>query len=153
MAAGDIKVFHAAVLAMGKKLLDLSADTLKLGIVTNATVPSLTTADPRWGAGGTTNFSTNQVGLATGYAGPVTLASVTFTQVSNIPTLRASVVTIPQDAGGFTTGAYGIIYDDTDSGKRAIAFVDFGGSVGNVAGDLIIDWNGANNDITTFTAS
>ena len=153
MARGDIHLFNRALLDAGKKLHDWSADTLKMGIVNNTTVPTVNTTDPRWGSGGTTNFSSNQVTPATGYSGPITLASVTFTQVSNIPTLRASIVTVAQDASGFTDGYWGIIYNDTDSGKRAIAYVDLGGAVGNVDGPIDIDWNGANNDIFTLSAS
>ena len=123
-------------------------------MIASATAPTVNTADPRWGSGGTTNFSSTQVAAATGYAGPVTLASVTWGQVSNVPTLRANVVTVPQDAaGGFTDGAYGIIYNDTDAGKRALAFVDLGGPAGNVAGPLDVDWNGATNDLLTLAAA
>lgn len=153
MARGDIHWFNRALLDCGKKLHDLSADTLKLGIVDNTTVPGVNTADPRWGAGGTTDLSANEVATATGYAGPITLASKTFTQVSNIPTLRADVVTIAQDASGFTDAYWGVIYNDTDTGKRALAYVDLGGPIGNVSGDAIIDWNGATNDILTLSAS
>jgi len=153
MARGDIKWFNRALFDCGSKLHDLPADSLRLGIVTNATVPTNNSADPRWGAGGSTNFSSSQVGLATGYAGPIALASKTFSQVSNIPTLRAAVVTIAQDAAGFADGYWGIIYNDTDAGKRAIAFVELGGPVGNVNGPIDIDWNGANNDILTVSQS
>lgn len=153
MARGDIKWFARALLDLGTKKHDLSADTFKLGIVTSATAPTTSSADPRWGSGGTTNFSSTQVALATGYSGPITLASLTWSQVSNVPSLRANVVSIAQDAAGFTDGAYGIVYNDTDSGKRAIAFVDLGGPVGNVAGPVDIDWSGASNDILTLTAA
>lgn len=153
MARGDVHWFNRALLDLGTKKHDLSADTFMLGIVTNTTVPDVNTADPRWGSGGTTNFSSNQVALATGYSGPVTLASLTWSQVANISTLRANVVTIAQDAGGFSNGAYGIIYNNTDAGKRAIGWVDLGGPVGNVAGPIDIDWNGANNDMLTLSAS
>lgn len=153
MARGDVHWFNRGLLDLGAKRHDLSADSLRLGIVDNVTPPTVNTADPRWGSGGTTNFSSNQVDLATGYSGPIALASVTWSQVSNVPTLRANVVTIPQDAAGFTDAAWGIIYNDTDTGKRALAFVDLGGPVGNVAGDVTVDWNGANNDIATLAAS
>lgn len=38
MAAGDIKWFADGLLAVGNKAMNLSSDTLKLGIVTTATV-------------------------------------------------------------------------------------------------------------------
>jgi hypothetical protein len=154
MATGDIKWFSRALLDLGEKIHDLSSDTFKLGIITSAATPVLSTADPRWGAGGTTNFSSNQVATGgTSYTGPVTLGSVTWTEVSNVPTLRAAIVTLNQDASGFTNGRWGIIYNDTDAGKRCVAFVDFGADRSLVTGQLVIDWNGANNDILTLTQS
>ena len=152
MATGDITLFNQFKLDIGKKLLDLSADTIKLGIVTNGTVPTSATTDPRWGAGGSTNFSTNQVPTGTAYTGPITLSSVTWTLVGGIATFSAAIVTINQDASGFTTAYYGIIYDDTDTGKRAVGFVDLGGPKSIQGGSLTIDWNGAT-DNTVFTFS
>lgn len=156
MATGNMKWFAAGLLALGNKLIDLTNDTLKLGIVTTATVPSLSTADPRWGAGGTTNFSSSQVATGgTAYTGPVTLTSKTWSLVSNVPTLRAADITLAQDGSGFTNGAYGIIYDDTDAGKRALGFVELasGGTASLVAGAITIDWGGAGTDLLTITQS
>lgn len=153
MATGNIKWFADGLLAMGNKAFNLSSDVLKLGIVTTATVPSLTTAVPHWGGTGTTNFSTNQVGTGGGYTGPITLASVTWTNVSGVLTLRATDVVIPQNASGFANGAYGIIYDDTDTNKRAIGFVELssGGTATIVSGSLTIDFQGAGTDVLTLT--
>ncbi len=154
MATGDVRWFRRALLDLGEKLHDLSSDTFRLGIVTTATAPTVDTADPRWGAGGTTNFSTNQVATGgTSYTGPQLLGSVTWTQVSNIPTFRAANVSLAQDASGFTNGAYGIIYNDTDAGKRALGWVEISaaGSASLVSGPIVIDWNGANGDIFTIT--
>lgn len=70
MATGDIKWFPEALLNLGKKVHNLSSDTLKLGIVTTATVPALNTPDPHWGGSGTTNFATSQVSTGGGYNRP-----------------------------------------------------------------------------------
>ena len=156
MATGTIKWFSQGLLDLGNKIHNLSSDVLKLGIVTNSTVPSLSTAAPHWGGTGTTNFATNQVGTGgTQYTGPKTLASVTWTQVSNVPTLRATDIAMTIDASGFTNGAYGIIYNDTDTNKRALGFVELssGGTASLVAGALTIDWGGAGTDILTITQS
>ena len=154
MATGDVKWFRRALLDLGTGVHNLSTATLRLGIVTTAVVPTVDTADPRWGAGGSTNFSTNQVATGgTSYTGPVALGTVTWTQVSNIPTLRAANVSLAQDASGFTNGAYGIIYNDTAAGKQALGWVEIsaGGSASLVSGPIVIDWNGANGDIFTIT--
>mgnify|MGYP003596492930 CR=1 FL=1 len=155
MATGSIKWFNDGILAMGNKAFNLSSDTLKLGIVTTTTVPSLTTAVPHWGGTGTTNFATDQVGTGGGYTGPITLTSVTWSNVSGVLTLRAADVVIPQNASGFSNGAYGIIYDDTDASKRAIGFVELSaaGSASIVTGSLTIDFQGAGTDVLTITAS
>lgn len=156
MATGTVKWFAQAILDLGEKIHDLSSDTFKLGIVTTSTVPSLSTAAPHWGGTGTTNFASNQVGTSgTSYTGPKTLASVTWTLVSNVPTLRAANITMAQDASGFTNGGYGIIYNDTDANKRAIGFVELSssGALSLAAGQVVIDWSGANGDVLTLTQS
>lgn len=153
MATGTIKWFAQALLDLGNKIHDMDGDTLKIGIVTTATVPATTTAAPHWGGTGTTNFATNQVGTATAYTGPITLTTPTWSVVSGVATFRADIVTIAQDASGFTTGAYGIIYNNTDANKRAIGYVELssGGTASIVSGSLVIDWSGATNDIFTIT--
>ena len=153
MARGDVK-FFASFLRASKAgvAFNLATDVIKLGIATSTIVPTVGTVDPRWGviAGGT-DFSANQVPVATGYAGPVTLASVTYTRTAGVDTFTAANVSIPQDAAGFTTGAYAILYDFTVAGAYAIGFVDLGGPVGNVSGPLQINWNASG--IFTETAA
>jgi hypothetical protein len=153
MATGDIKWFADGLLAIGNKAMNLSSDVLKFGVVTTATVPSITTAVPHWGGTGTTNFATNQVGTGGGYTGPITLASVTWTNVSGVLTLRATDVVIPQNAAGFSDGAYAILYDDTDTNKRAFAYIELSaaGAASNVSGPLTIDFQGAGTDILKIT--
>lgn len=156
MATGDVHWFNQALEDLGKKLFNLSTDVLKMGIVTTTTVPALTTAAPHWGGTGTTNFAANQVAVTgTSYTGPKTLTTVTWGLVSGVPKLRGDIITMPVDASGFANGAYGIIYDDTDANKRALGFVELSstGAASLVAGQLVIDWNGATNDIFSLTGS
>lgn len=156
MATGTIKWFAAGLLHLGDKEIDLGADTLKLGIVTTATVPAVSTAIPHWGGTGTTNFATNQVSTGgTQYTGPLTLASVTWTNVANVPTLRATDIAMTIDASGFTNGAYGIIYDDTHASKLALGYIELSsaGTLSLVAGAVTIDFGGAGTDILTLTQS
>ena len=142
MARGDIKWFASALLELGQEVHNLGADSLRLGIVTNLPVPTMNTPGPAWGAGGSTNLSSNQVALGTGYTGPIALASVTWSQVANVPTLAANSVVIPQDvASGFANGAYGIIYNDTAANKQCLGFLDLGGPVGNANGPININFN------------
>lgn len=156
MATGTMKWFAQGLLDLGNKQHNLSSDVLKIGIVTTATVPSLSTAAPHWGGTGTTNFATNQVGTGgTQYTGPKTLASVTWGLVSNVPTLRAADIAMTIDASGFTNGAYGIIYNDTDTNKRALGFLELSaaGTLSLVTSAVTIDWGGAGTDLLTITQS
>lgn len=158
MAAGDIFWFDQALLDLGLALHNLDTADLKVGLITSAATPAMTTTDPRWGAGGSTNFSTNQVATGgTSYTGPITLqvasggvGSQTWTIVSGVPTLRADMITLAKDDSGFTNARWGILYNNTDAGKRAIAYIDLGTDRSIVSGSLTFDWNGANNDILTL---
>lgn len=153
MAVGDIKWFAQGLHDLGNKIHNLSSDVIKLGLITSAATPAVSTAAPHWGGTGTTNFSTNQVTTGTSYStGGPTLVD-TWTLVSNVPTFRADIVTIAQDASGFTNARWGIIYNSTDANKRALAFVDLGSDRSIQAGSLTLDWSGANNDILTITQS
>lgn len=152
MAVGDILWFNQAALDLGNKLHDLSSDQLKVGLINSAVTPDETTADPRWGAGGSTNLSSNEVATGASYAaGGPSLASVTWALQSGNPELRANAVVVAQDAGGFTDARWGIIYNNTDAGKRAIGFVDLGSARSIVGGPLTLDWNGASNIILRAT--
>jgi hypothetical protein len=155
MAAGDIYWFDQGLYRMMRGEIDLDGGNIKLGFVTsaigtnNATLK--TTADPRWGSGGSTNLSSSQVGTGgTSYTGPLTLASPSVVPVSPDIFFRANTVTLAQDASGFTTARYGIIFQD-DANDYAIAFIDLETNRSLVAGQVQIDWNGANNDILKLT--
>lgn len=149
MATGDVKWFAQAIHDLGNKIHDLDTDTLNLGIVTTATVPTVATAAPHWGGTGTTNFATSQVSTGGGYTGPITLASKEWTLNATGGTFGAAIVTITQNASGFTNGAYGIIYNNTDANKRAIGYVELSaaGTLSVVSGNIEINWSGAGDDI------
>lgn len=156
MATGTVKWFVQGLHDLGKKVHDLGADDFRLGIVMAATAPTKDTVAPHWGGTGTTNFASTQVPVGgTSYTGPITLTGESWTTVAGVPTFRAGVVTLSADASGFTNGAYGIIYNNTDANKRAIGFVELSasGTASLVSGQLVIDWSGANNDILTLTQS
>jgi hypothetical protein len=144
MARGDVIVFAAFELASKASTIDLTSggDTLKMGIVDNTTTPTVGIADPRWGSGGTTNFSSNEVATGTSYsAGGPSLTTQTYTQSSGVNTFDCDNLTIAQDASGFTDGYWGIFYDSTDAGKHAFAAIDLGGPVSIQTGALTITIN------------
>ncbi len=159
MAQGDLKWFRKALHNLGEKVFDLSTDTFKVGVIDNTTAAwdtlseAINLSDPRWGAGGTQDLSADQVSTAGGYTGPITLTGVGWTWASgNGPTWEADDVTIPTNAGGFTDGYFGIIYDDTSAGKEVLCVVDLGGPNDLTAGDVVIKFNGdTNNNVLTLT--
>jgi len=153
MARGDFTVYEEFALTLGTESFNFSSDTLKLGIVDNTLTPTAATpaADdttPTWG-----DYSANEVSTGGGYpAGGKTLTGVTWTEAGGVATLDdTGNVSITQDAGGFTDGYWGILYNDTSATDQAIGFLDLGGPVSEAAGDITITWNASG--ILTVTVS
>lgn len=147
MARGDLTVFEEFSLQIGDGEHDFQTDVLKLGIVDATITPTGSDATPTW-----TDYSANEVGTGGGYiAGGLTLASVTYTEAGGVATLDAADVSIVQNASGFADGYWAIIYNDTNGTDMAIAFVELGGPVSEVAGPITISWNASG--ITTTTVS
>lgn len=156
MATGTVKWFAQGLLDLGNKLHNLSSDALKMGIVTTGTVPAVSTTAPHWGGAGATNFATTQVATAgTAYTGPITLASVTWTLVSGVPTLKFTDISVAQDASGFSNGAYGIIYNNTDANKRCLGYVEINaaGAASLVSNPLSLSWSGTSQAVLAISQS
>lgn len=146
MAAGTMKWFAQGLHDLGNKIHDLDGDDWRLGIVTNTTVPAVNTAAPHWGGTGTTDFSANQVATTgTSYTGPIALASESWTLTATGAVLdwADAAMQLPQDASGFTNGAYGIVYNNTDANKRAIGWIEISstGAASLVTGAVNITLN------------
>ena len=118
-------------------------DTIKCALITSAVTPSITDSDPRWGAGGGTNYSTNEVTAGGNYAaGGFTLTGTTVTLSGANTNLNAtSPISWAANASNPTNAAWAIFYDSTDAGKRVFGFMDLGGTVSLVPG-LQINING-----------
>lgn len=147
MAQGDVVVFDQFLLNTLKGNPEnphdfgATANTIKCAIVNNATVPAATTADPCWGAGGTTNFATNEQTGGNFTAGGQTCASAAVT--NNAGTIELDFgdpATWSQNVSNPTTCFWGIVYDDTATNKNCIAYVDLGGVFDATTGDLTITW-------------
>jgi hypothetical protein len=145
MAAGQTHV--SAVFVSNMTLTGLASlwasDTIKAALITSAVTPAIGDADPRWGAGGTTNYSTNEVTPGGNYvAGGFTLAGTTSTLASPTVSLNAtSPISWAANASNPTNAAWVIFYDSTDAGKHVFGFMDLGGTVSLVSG-LQINING-----------
>lgn len=142
MAQGDVTLFNQYKVNLGEVLLDMSSDAFKLGLVTNSVTPAASTADPRWGAGGTTNLLSNECTPGGNYTtGGPTIGSTTWTESSGTVTFDGSDVTINSNASNPNNARWGIIYDNTDTGKRCVAFLDLGGVTDLTAGNLTVTWS------------
>lgn len=135
MAQGDFILFNAAKLKIFQKKLAFGADTWKAALITDAVTPTATTADPCWGAGGTTNLSSSQVTPGGNYAsGGVTLANVTLAESGGTVTFDSDPVTIAQNASNPTNARWMVVYSDTSTNKDALGALDLGGSTDLSAG-------------------
>lgn len=120
-----------------------ASDTIKMAIITNAQTPGITDSDPRWGSGGTQNYSTAEVTPGGNYAaGGVTLTGTTSTLSAAVTSLNAtSPITIAANASNPTGAYWAVFYDSTDAGKHVFGFMDLGGPLSLVPG-LQINING-----------
>jgi hypothetical protein len=143
MAQGDVVFFDQFLVDSLEGLHDLENDTIKVGLTDGSvTTPSATTADPRWGAGGTTNLASEEVTPGGNYAsGGAAAANPAVTLTGGLAQFDADDVSWAQNASNPTDATWAIIYNDTDAGKRAIGYVDIGGVFDMTTGNLSITWN------------
>lgn len=137
MATGDVTVFDEAkpILLMGGWE---PADDIKCAVLDNTTGPAVADSTPalgdytQVGAGGTYTTGGDSLGTLTSMIAEVG-GVMTFDSATN-PSWA-------QDGGNDTDAWWGLIYNDTDAGDLAIAFVELGGPVDMQAGALTITWN------------
>jgi hypothetical protein len=137
MAQGDVTVFDEAKAYM----IDGdwgSSDDFKLAILDNTVTPIAAFATPALG-----DFT--EVTAAGSYtAGGTSLGilSVLVTEAAGVMTFdSATNPTWAQNASNDVDAWWGLIYNDTDAGDVAIAFVELAGPVDMTAGDLTVTWN------------
>jgi hypothetical protein len=113
-----------------------SGDTIKAAIATASYVYSQANDD-------FFNDVTNEVTGTNYTAGGATLASKTLNLSAGVVTFDAADVTISQSGAGFSTGRVIVLYKSTGTASTSplIAFDDRGASFGNVAGDVVLQWN------------
>lgn len=135
--------------------VNLASHTFKLAFIKSAANggidPTAATAAPHWGGTGTTDLSSSQVATGgTSYTAPITLTGVTFTSVSGVATFAANNIAVAADASGFTNARWAVVYDDTDTNKRALFIVDLGGDQSIAINDYDIKWNSGTSSGTIF---
>lgn len=152
MATGDVTFFNQFKVDLGNKIMDLDSDAYKVGFVTSSVTPTASDAAPHWGGTGTTNFATNQVTPGGNYAtGGPSLAGLAYTNSAGTVSWKANKISIAQDASNPTNARWGIIYNSTDTNKRAVAFVDFGNARDLSQASFEIRWNSVDGNGTIGT--
>jgi hypothetical protein len=137
MATGDVTVFDEAKAYMIDGGWE-SADDIKCAVLDNTLAPVASATTPALG-------DYTEVGAAGSYtAGGTSLGSLgtLVTETGGVMTFdSATNPSWAQNASNDVDAYWGLIYNDTDAGKLAIAFVELGGPVDMSAGSLTITWN------------
>ena len=132
MATGDLTVFEEAKAYM----LDggwEAADDIKVTVITNGTVPAAGDTTP---ALADYTVVTNITAVSIGDWG--TLIS------EATGTVTADSATNPNwaaNGANGTNGYYALVYNDTQAGDPAIAFIELGGPINLAAAALTVTWN------------
>lgn len=158
MATGDTKITANYVEAMANNTLTTiwsGASAIKVALVTNVLTPSNGDSFPTWGAGGTQNYSTNEVTAGGNYtAGGVVLSGCTVVQSTTQVILNCtSPITWAANASNPTNARWAIIYNNTTTNKEVLGYIDLGGVTSLVPG-LQININGVSSGTQpVFTGS
>jgi len=143
MAQGDVVFFDWFLynLARGPDVghdFGTTPNTIKCAIIDSILTPTETTADPRWGAGGSTDFSLREVDIAGDYTvGGNVCATASVA-------LNGGLVEFdwgdpnPWATGTDTDAKWAIVYDDAN--KYCIGFADLGPAFDMSSGTLTITW-------------
>jgi len=135
MAQGDLTVFDETKLALVDGTHDLDTHIIKCAILDNTVAPLVGDITPAL-----TDYT--QVGTAGTYIAGGTALTISLTEAAGTVTFDSTTnPTWAQSATNDVDAYWGLIYNDTDVGKAAIAFIDLGGPVDMTAGDLTITFN------------
>lgn len=141
MAAGDCVVFDVHLQDLGRAVHNLETGDISLGLITSSTTPTASTAGPAWGAGVTTNLSTNEVTPGGNYSADGPSIGGTYSQTSGTATFDVTDVSISQNGSNPTNARWGIVYNETATNNEAIGYIDLGTDVDLSAGDFTITWH------------
>ena len=83
--------------------------------------------------------------------GGPSLAGLAYTNSGGTVSWKANKIAIAQDASNPTNARWGIIYNNTDTNKRAVGFVDFGTARDLSQASFEIRWNSVDGNGTIGT--
>jgi hypothetical protein len=137
MATGDVTFFNEAKAYMIDGGWE-AADDMKVAILDNTTAPTAATVTPALG-----DFT--QVGSAGSYtAGGTSIGNLGTIVTQSGGTVTFDSATNPtwaQNASNDVDAYWGLIYNATQAGSPALAYVELGGPIDMSAGSLTITWN------------
>ena len=142
MAQGDVVVFDQFLVDSMEQIHNMEADLIKVALVDGTIVPTDATLDPAYGAGGNINFATDECANGGNYVtGGATCANPAVTLNAGAAEIDFDdPATWAQHTLNPTDARYGIIYNDTSTGKKCVAYVDLGSTFDMTTGDLTITW-------------
>lgn len=139
MAQGDLRVFNEALAYLQDGGFE-PTDDIKVAILDNTVTPAIDDVAPDLG-------DYTEVGTAGTYvAGGISIGNLGDAVSESGGTMKFDSATNPswaQDASNDVDAWWALVYNVTDAGNRAIAFVELGGPVNMTAGDLQVTWNGS----------
>ena len=141
MAVGDVTLYQQHLEDLGRGVHNLETGDISFGLVTATYTPTAGDAVPTWGAGGTTNTSTNEVTPGGNYATGGPSIGGTYSQTSGTATFDVTDVSITQDGSNPTNARWAIIYNETATNNECIGFLDLGAAVDLSAGDFSVTWS------------
>lgn len=114
--AATITLYNNFRYALGKKLIDLSADTFKVVLLASGYTPDVEAH---------TSYSdlTNELSTANGYTnGGQALANTSWTQ-STVTVAFDADDTVWTASGGSITARYAVVFDDTSTNDDLVAYI------------------------------
>lgn len=131
MAQGSVVIFEEHTLAVGTKLHNYDTDTHKISI--HSALPATDTATPSYA-----DFTGTEMANGNGYTTAGEAATCAYTEAGGTGTFAlSSAVTWTQNASGFTTGKYAILYSVTAASSDAIGSIDLTADGGTTALSLV----------------
>lgn len=130
--------FNSFVEAIGRKVHNLNADTLRV-ILCN-TAPTASNA---------VKADLTEIGAGNGYPGTNTAASNAYSQTSGTAKLTATDLTFTASGGTIGPFRYAVLYNDTATNDELIGYWDYGSSITLQDGETFtVDFDGTNGILT-----
>lgn len=140
MPAASFQKFNSFVEALGRKVHNLNADTLKVMLV-NSPAPD---------AANSVKADLTEISAGNGYtAGGTAIGSNAYSQTAGVAKLTGDDVVITASGGSIGPFRYAVIYNDTATNDELIGFYDYGSSITPGDGEsFTVDFSPTNGILT-----